>query len=172
VADIANRYVKALLESAKSEEENTIFEKGLKEISKLFTSDKNFKNVLLNPRIASQEKLDVIKEIFPEYNNKTLVNFIKLLIEEKRIDIIGNISEEYSKINSSLKKELNMKIVVAMQTDQSQIDAIVKKYKELYKADTVNYEVEIDETILGGVKVIIGNKIYDDSAKRKLEQMF
>jgi F-type H+-transporting ATPase subunit delta len=173
VADIANRYVTALLDSAKSKEDNKMFEKGLKEISNLFTSDKNFKNVLLNPRIASQEKLDIIKEIFPEYTkSEVFVNFLKLLIEAKRIDMLVNISDEYSKITSSLNKELNMKIVTAMKIDDEQINEITKKYKELYKADTVKYEVEIDESILGGIKVIIGNKIYDSSIKTQLNQMF
>lgn len=173
MAVVANRYVKALLELAKSEEEKVIFEKGLKEISNLFTSDENFKKVLLNPRIAGQEKLDLIKEIFSEYKDEEiLINFLDLLIKEERISMIEDISEEYSKVYSSLIKEIKIKIITAMELDKAEIEAIIKKYKELYKADTVKYEVEIDESILGGVKVIIGNKIYDSSVKTQINQMF
>lgn len=172
MAVVANRYVKALMESAKSEEENTMYEKGLKEISNLFESNENFKNVLLNPRIENQEKLNIIKEIFPECNNEIFGNFIKLLIDEKRINIVEDISNEYTKLYDSLNKELKMKIITAMKLDDEQINELISKYKELYKADTVEYELEIDETIIGGIKVIVGNKIYDNSVKTQIQDMF
>lgn len=172
MAVVANRYVKALMESAKSKEENAMYEKGLKEISNLFESNENFKNVLLNPRIENQEKLNIIKEIFPECNNEIFDNFIKLLIDEKRINIVEDISNEYTKLYDSLNKELKMKIITAMKLDDEQINELISKYKELYKADTVEYELEIDETIIGGIKVIVGNKIYDNSVKTQIQDMF
>ena len=171
MALVENRYVRALADSAKSKEENTMFEKGLKEISNLFVSDKNFKNILLNPLIENHEKLEVIKGLFPAYQNETLIHFLELLLEENRINIIDEIALAYTKLYEIQNHEISMKIITAMELDQKQIDEIVQKYKDLYQVDTVNYEVIMDKKIIGGVKVIVGNKVYDNSVKRQIEDM-
>ena len=172
MAAVANRYVTALFDSAKSKDDSKKFEKGLKEISNLFSSDENFKSILINPCVEIEEKINVIKEIFPEYNNEVFMNFLTLIIEEKRINIIEDISEKYSEFYNLLNKELKIKIITSMQIDERQIQEIVDKYKKLYNVDVVKYELEIDEKILGGVKVIVGNKVYDNSIKTKIEEMF
>lgn len=174
MAVIENRYVQALIDSAENKKEIDKFEEGLNELSKLFTSEEDFRNLLLNPRIAKSEKIEVIKEFLPRYDKKdeVFINFIDLLIEEDRIRLIEEIAKEYTKVNNALKNELFIKIVVAKKLDHGQEKAIAKKYQELYKADSIKYEVEIDESIIGGVKVIVGNKIYDSSVKTQLSQMF
>ena len=59
-----------------------------------------------------------------------------------------------------------------MKLDEEQITEIVNKYKDLYKVDVVKYDLEIDETILGGIKVVVGNKVYDSSVKTQIEEIF
>ena len=41
----------------------------------------------------------------------------------------------------------------------------------MYNADKVKYTLEVDKEILGGIKVVIGNKIYDGSLKTQLRRM-
>ena len=169
---IANRYTQALLELPKNEEENKMLEEGLKEISELFNSNEEFKKVLLDPRIASDVKMGIIKEIFPQYTDARFMNFISLLIKEDRMSLIQEISEEFEKINQEMKKVLNIKIIGASTIDEKEIESIVEKYKTMYKVDTIKYEIEIDESLLGGVKVVVGNKVYDGSVATQLKQMF
>ena len=102
----------------------------------------------------------------------SLSNFLSELLNKDRIKLIENISDEYSKINSSLHKELDIKIIVASELSENQINDIVNKYKEIYKANKVNYTVEIDKSIIGGVKVAVGNTIYDSSIDSQLKKIF
>ena len=169
---IANRYVQALLDLPKSEEENKILEEGLNEMSTLFNTNNEFKKTLLDPRLDNNLKIEIIKDIFQKYSNEVFINFVSLLIKEKRLNYIQEISDEYTQINQKLKKELNIKIIVANTIEQEQIDAIVQKFKNIYKVETINYEVHKDETLLGGVKVMVGNKVYDGSVATQLKQMF
>ena len=170
---IANRYVQALLELPKNENQKTVFHKGIKEVAEVFSSNNEFEKVMLDPRIAYNTKMEIVKEIFPEYcKEKSFANFIELLIKEKRIGCIKEISDEYSNIISMNNKELKIKIVTASKIDENQIKEIVEKYKTMYEVKTVKYDVEIDESLLGGVKVIVGNKVYDGSIGTQLKQMF
>jgi len=150
-----------------------MIEKALKEIAELFNSSGELKKVLLDPRISSNLKIEVIREILPQYkDSKIIMRFITLLIEEGRINFISEIADEYEKINLGLNKVLNIKIITAKKIDDKQIKKIVETFKKMYKANTINYEIEIDEEILGGVKVMVGNKVYDGSVSTQLKNMF
>ena len=56
--------------------------------------------------------------------------------------------------------------------EDREIRDIVNKYKKLYNANTVNYEVELDETVIGGIKVAVGNTIYDSTIDTQLKAIF
>lgn len=170
---IANRYIQALLELPKSKEENEMLEKGLQEIAELLSSNEELNKVLLDPRINSEQKMDIVKELIPDFaTNKMFMNFINLLIKEKRINYIQEIAEEYRKTNLATAKELEIKIIVADKIDESQVKAIEEKYKTMYQVETIKSEIEVDESILGGVKIVVGNKVYDGSVARQLNEMF
>ena len=167
---IANRYIQALLEL--DVKDGLSVAKSLNEISGVFNSNKEFKRTMLDPRVGQKVKVDILKEVFPEYAKETwLMNFIELLIKEKRIDCLGDIAKGYKEIILEQNRELKMKIIVANHIDENQVRAIVEKYKKMYNAQTVKYVIEKDESILGGVKVVIGNRIYDGSVATQLKHM-
>lgn len=169
---VANRYIQALLELPKSEEESKMLEKNLKELAELFTSNKELQRVLLDPRIENTSKMEIIKEIFPKNSQDFFIKFIDLIIKENRIKLIQEIAEQYEKASQEADKILSIKIISACEIDEKQIQTIVEKYKTMYNVKTINYEKIIDESLLGGVKVMVGNKIYDGSVQTQLKQMF
>jgi len=94
-------------------------------------------NLLLNPRILNKEKLDALKEFFPQYlGNKTFSKFLFEIIEKGRISLIEEISKKYSEMNELIDSdELDIKIIVADKLDDNLIKEIVEKYKDLYKVN-------------------------------------
>jgi len=99
------------------------------------------------------------------------ISFISLLIDKNRISYLDGISKEYSKLTQIMNNELFIKIISASELDEAEINGISDKYKKVYNASTVKYELSIDESLLGGVKVIVGNKVYDGSVKTRLRNM-
>lgn len=169
---IERRYVKALWDLAENDQEKSEFKKWLNEIGTLFANNSEFSSILNNPLIVKEEKLEVVKKIFPEYNSKTFENFLNILIETKRIRLIEDISEEYSKMLEEANNEMSIKIITSMEIDKEQIEKILNKYKKIYNVDKINYDLLIDKSILGGFKVIVGNTIYDNSVKTQIEGIF
>lgn len=167
---ISERYIKAFLELTK-DDDLIKYENDLKLISNIFESNEEFKKMLLNPCISNHEKLSVLEEVLPQ-KDKLFIDFLSVLLENNRIDMISDMYETYMRINSEKNNELNMKIIVASKIEQDQINEIVEKYKALYKADKVKYSLIEDESIIGGVKIIIGNTIYDGCLKTQLENIF
>ncbi len=65
-----------------------------------------------------------------------------------------------------------MKIIVAKETSEEQINQIIEKFKKKYQANKIQYEIEIDEKLIGGIKVVVGSTIYDATIQTKLKQIF
>jgi F-type H+-transporting ATPase subunit delta len=98
---IAKRYVKALLEVI-STEQKASFAEVLGAISSLF-SDKNIAEKINSPLISTDEKVAFILDAIPE-DSISMVNFIKILGENDRLDLIPTIAKI---LNQELQKEKN-----------------------------------------------------------------
>ena len=171
MANLVKNYVDALYSLINNNTDRDQLEKDLKSFVAIYNSDDTLKRVLSDPRIEIKTKYEILDEIFSK-SNVYLTNFIKLLVKEKHINLVSDMLSEYENANRTLKKELFIKIIVSSEIDDNQIDKIIQKFKSLYKVNTVNYSIEIDKSILGGIKIIVGNTVYDASVKRQLEQIF
>ena len=167
---IERRYAKALIDAIKNNEDKMKVNTELAELTNLFNNNLQFKKTLLDPRIEPKVKVGVIKEIFSQ-TNPMFISFVSLLIDKNRISNLDGISKEYSELTRIMNNELFIKIVSATTLDEAEINGISDKYKKVYNASTVKYELSIDESLLGGVKVIVGNKVYDGSVKTRLRNM-
>lgn len=171
MANVVNNYVEALYYSTNNSLDRTQIEKDLQKFVKISNDNSNLKKILKDPRIEEDVKFEIIDEIVGKENN-LLSNFLKLLVKEKRVNLIERMLLEYEKMMRNSKNELFIKIIVSSEIDDNQIDKIIQKFKDIYKVSTVKYSIEINEEILGGIKVVVGNTVYDASIKRQLDQIF
>jgi len=170
MAAIERRYAKALIDALKSKEDKIKVDTELTELANLFNNNDQFKKTLLDPRIEPKIKTGVVREIFSQ-TNPMFISFISLLIDKNRIGYLDGISKEYSKLTQIMNNELFIKIISASSLDEAEINGISDKYRKVYNASTVKYELAVDESLLGGVKVIVGNKVYDGSVRTRLRNM-
>lgn len=168
---IERRYAKALMDALKSKDEKVKANSDLADAAELFDNNVQFKKVLLDPRVSVNAKIGVMKEIFSDAN-PMFISFVGVLLDKNRIGCLSGIAKEYSKLTQIMNNELFIKIISATQLDDDEINGISDKYKKVYNATTVKYDLSIDERLLGGVKVVVGNKVYDGSLRTKLNNMF
>lgn len=171
MANVVKNYVDALYSLINNDADRNQIEEDLTSFVSLYNNSSELKKILDDPRIDNKEKSEIIDKIFAK-SNVNLKNFMKLLVKEKRVKLVEEMLLEYQKTNRNLKNELLIKIIVSSEIDEMQIDKIVQKFKKMYKVNTVKYSVEIDPEILGGIKVIVDNTVYDASVRRQLENIF
>jgi F-type H+-transporting ATPase subunit delta len=92
---IAKRYIKALKESSDMSEITSIA--SLFEALSLSFKDEKFIGVVGNPEVSSKEKEALLLEAVKPANSQKVNNFIKLLVENKRVQIIPAIAQELKK---------------------------------------------------------------------------
>ena len=92
---VSKRYSMALLEVAGTHDSINAYAQQLTEIVKIIESNLIINNILLNPENPFEAKTGLIDSIFGSTIHKNVINFLKLLIEKKRINLLQGILEEY-----------------------------------------------------------------------------
>jgi len=168
---VEKRYAEALMGLTTENSAREQAKLNLEIVSTLYKDNLQFKKIIMDPRIDNKVKVDIINEILGDKNDNRMTSFYSLLMDKKRISLIEGIFKEYSKLCFEKNNEISMKIVTAMPLKDEEVSKLTEKYKAMYNADNVKVTIEEDKNLIGGIKVIIGNTVYDGSLQRRVKDM-
>ena len=168
---VERRYAEALVDISEQAGAVDVFQHELQTVVDLLDNQADFKFFVLNPEIRIETKKAVFRKLFGNRAKPDMLNFLLLLIDKGRIKSLPGILREFVKLADKKRSILNMTIISAAPLSESQINRIKEKYRGAYNALAVSAEVRIDESLIGGVKVIIGDKVVDGSVKGRLESL-
>lgn len=166
----SKRYSQSLFDAALDQNNlDLVFEElaGLKEV---IEGNQAFFKVLEYPFITLDEKLKIINEVFSKSFNSIICDFLKVLIEKDRINILNEILKDFEELYYDYKKLLKVHVTTAFELKEDYREKLVLKLKEVFKEDIV-LEVSIDPTIVGGLLIRAKDKIIDATVKGKLDRM-
>jgi F-type H+-transporting ATPase subunit delta len=102
--------------------------------------------------------------------NQQLLNFIKVLIDKDRVSVIELINVEFKKLSNEHKNTAEAIAVTAIPLTPDKMEALKEK---LSKMTGKNIEITnvIDEEVIGGILVKIGNEEIDGTVKGRLGKL-
>ena len=168
-ARAAIRYAKAVLSLASDQKSADAVNNDMKSIAKTIAESEDLSNMLQSPVIPSSAKKAVLLDVFKS-SNKTTLGLIDMLISNNRIDILGNVASKYNQLFDQSKGiELDtVTTAIALTTDLEK--KVLAKAKEL-TGKNVEVENIIDESILGGFILRIGDVQYNASVVNQLSKL-
>lgn len=168
--EVASRYAAAIVSIAKDENKLEQYKLAILDVEALFESNPELLKFLKSYFVKASEKYSVIEGILSKYRLENLDNFIKLLVEKHQIHNYKNIVKEVTKgINFELDIYEGFVYSTEPLTDDKVkeiADAISKKLNR-----KVELKNKIDSRLIGGVKVVVHDHVFDGSLKHKLETM-
>ena len=164
------RYASALLSLAKDERKIKEYKEAIKSLLELFESNVEANTYLKSYFVKDEDKYIFVDEIVKPFKLNSLASFIKLLVKKHRFNSFKYIAQEFiSDCNDDLGIQEGY-IYSTTPLDAKQIKAI-----EDGVSSRLNQRVElinkIDERLIGGVKVVVHDHVFDGSIKNKLETM-
>lgn len=167
---VSRRYSSALFDTAKEEGKIEIVLEQLNLLEKLLNENQKICNILEHPNVSSIEKQQMIDGIFSDILDSSIISLLKLLVEKERVDHIKGIIENYKEFYMNY---CNM--VKAYVTSVNELDGMQKKNLSLKLSKliqkTVAIEYKIDESLLGGLLIMVEDKIIDTTVKGKLDSL-
>jgi F-type H+-transporting ATPase subunit delta len=94
-------------------------------------------------------------------------NFVRVLAENGRLDVLAEIRTQYEVLKNEREGVVEAEITTAFDMDPAQLADLVSRL-EKKTGRKVKARVGVDKSLIGGVKIVIGDKVIDGSARAQL----
>ncbi|MGE5701116.1 MAG: F0F1 ATP synthase subunit delta [Clostridia bacterium] len=166
---VAKRYARALFEVAKERGLIDQIETETKSIVAAVNENTELSKILTHKQIAPESKKQLVSDLFGKNVAVETLNFLNLLIENDRESALADIVASYVVIANGERGIADAIVTTAKPLNDEEQAVLASEFgKKVNK--TLRVQTVVDPTILGGVVVRIGDRLYDGSIKRKLEQ--
>ena len=165
----AQRYAKAILDMAKENKALDAVESDMRSISSTLSDHKELRDVLASPVVSGASKKSVLTEIF-KGNHAITQGAIGMLVDNKRIGMLNEVAFKYIVLNEQLKETDVAYVTTAVPLDAVMEQKVLKQVAKL-TGNKVSIENIIDESIIGGFVLRVGDLQYDASISNKLSNL-
>ena len=167
---VGRRYGRAVFESASRAGVVDDVEADLNAIVALIDDNASLRRYLASPRVTDNEKRALIeKHLGPRVRPLTL-SLLRLLVEKRRLAALGEIAEAYRDLVRQAKGVVEATVVSAHPLEDATAEAI-RKQLERITAKQVSLTREIDPALLGGVRVVLGQRVIDGSVAFHMKRL-
>ena len=166
----ARRYARALFQTVlKGEQLDTVAE-NLDAISQAAKSTPVFMNVLHHPHVTRERKKELLRKIFEGRVQPVVEHFLLLLVEKDRASILPNVAAQFRELLDEYRREIDAEAVSAVPLTSAQTENLRSRLQAAtgYK---IRLQTRVDDAILGGLLVHVGDKLYDGSLAAQLQRI-
>lgn len=165
----ASRYAKAIFEIASSKGQAEIVGKDMLSIAELIQSNAELKEFILNPTVSVESKNAALLKIFVDANEITKSLF-RLLFENKRFEILEQISNGYNNIFQEANNIQTAYVTTAFEITPEVEKQVLAKIATISNKKIVIKNI-IDPSILGGFVLRIGDQQFNASVSSNLRKL-
>ena len=164
-------YATALYELSKENSELDKVENGMKSLNKLLNESSDFKEMILSPTVAKEDKKNVIFAIADQNNfSQILKKFLGFLAIKNRLFFLSKIIKSFLNLVSTNKGELKAKLISSKKLTIEEQKKIQKELSKDFKS-SLNIDYEYDPDLIAGLIIQIGSVMIDTSIRTKLKKL-
>ncbi len=167
--NVASRYGLALYSLALEENKIDSWQTDVKTLKGIFLENPDFIMILGSSFISLEERIDILEKTLKGVD-KNIVALIDVIMENNRTDLLIDVFDSFNSYCNQYRGVSEGLIYSTLKLDQTVIDQIEKKISKI-EGSKVELKNVIDPSLIGGVKVVIKDRIYDGSIKHNIEMM-
>lgn len=166
----ARRYANALLTVSK--ELNYIPKTGnsLRIIDQLIKQEKVFRAFFYTRRIKPVEKVNILKLVLADLINQIVYEFFTLLAERNEYQMFLSVAVAYAKLQKESLNQIDVTAYSIDKIDEETMSSIVQGIEKT-TGKKVELRTETDKELLGGLKLRVGNTIFDGTIANQMAKM-
>lgn len=165
---ISARYASSFLESSLQKNLLDTVSADIDFLSKVFSENLNLKNAIENPVIKAEVKSSILEEIFRDKIHPETMAFLLFIIKKNREDLMLSIIEKFKELRDIKLGYLNVNVISAAEFTEAQKAKLKDKLQEMFNKN-LRITYNIDEKLLGGFVLKVGDTVFNASIKHQLE---
>jgi F-type H+-transporting ATPase subunit delta len=169
LATIARPYAEALFKVGASHELATQV-KALAAVA----SDATLRQFADNPKVGADQVYNVMADVIGRQGvtlGPQTQNFLREILANGRITALPEIASQYQELLNAKTGVADATIFSAFPMDQAQIDSLIATLGQRFGNARLNATVQVDPSLIGGVRVVVGDEVLDTSVRARLESM-
>ena len=163
-------YSQALFESITNIDGIPIIAEQLTEISKILLSESDFSKLTTSGALSKDQRVNLIEKVFKDRVCEPVFNLLGVLAENDRLYVFPAIAKAFSKIIAKQANQIEVLVTVACEMSDHQKNQLSKTLENVLKAKP-SLKFKIAPEIVGGIKLRVGDAVYDASIAGALDQM-
>jgi F-type H+-transporting ATPase subunit delta len=168
----AKRYARALFDvAAKERQDLDAIDRELADFLALVKGHAAFEKVLLNPAVPAPRKRAAVASVIANAKlSPAVAKLLVLLAERDRVVLLPDLLAAYRERVLDFRKVVRAEVVTAEPLPLDRAQAVERGLAQL-SGRTVQMELRVDSSIIGGVVARIGSTVYDASIATQLQKM-
>lgn len=167
---IARRYAQALFELASTLGEVDRVERELKSVADLWEKNRDFRTIINHQKMPAKAKKDVLRAIFGPAFSKTTMNFLLLVTDKRREPLLPQFYQQFRVLVEASRNMVEGEVKSAVPLGDRELRLLEERFSEL-TGKVVSLRPAVDASLIGGVVVRIGDRVYDGSVAARLASL-
>ncbi|MGG0716149.1 F0F1 ATP synthase subunit delta [Robertmurraya massiliosenegalensis] len=169
-SSVAKRYATALFQLSKEHQLLDQMEAELRVVKEVVAENADLQAVLKSPKLPIEKKKEILNHAFSKLNTFVL-NTLMLLVERHREDDIIAVADEFIQLANEVRGIAEATVYTTRLLTDSERAVLSSTFAKKVGKSSLNITNIVDSNLLGGVKIRIGNRIFDGSLSGKLERL-
>jgi F-type H+-transporting ATPase subunit delta len=169
LATIARPYAEALFKASSNGADLNSTVAWVEELAAI-AADPQLRQLADNPKVTVEQVLDVITGVARSALPDAARNFLRVIIENGRLDALPEVAVQFRGIVNRLNGSSDAIVYSAFPVEDTALNDISAALQKRF-GRKLNLSVKIDASLIGGVRVVVGDEVLDTSVKARLEQM-
>jgi F-type H+-transporting ATPase subunit delta len=128
----------------------------------------SFEAALANPKLATDDKIRLLDNLFSKKMDPTLLKFLKVLATRRRFGCVRSVYQSVSNLRDEATGKLRIIVTTALPVDASTLDTLKTKLSSVFKKDVV-ISTRVDASVIGGLLIRVGDVVFDGSVDGQLK---
>ena len=167
---ISVRYAKALLLVGTDNKCLDAIKADMELIGATIKENEVFRQLLNNPIVKPPQKRGVMKELLEKRVHQQTLNFVNLLIRNRREAMLADVARDFSDLYDKSKGIKRAQFVSAIELSSAAKQKLQKQLDSLFKAN-VQINTQTNPELIGGFVLRVGDQQYDATLSSALKRM-
>jgi len=130
-------------------------------------ADERVRAAIGDPNLPAAKVAGMILAVLAGKLTAETENFVRVLAENGRLEVLAEIRAQYETLKNDREGVVEAEVYSAFELEPAQVADLVSRL-EKKTGRKVRTRVSVDKSLIGGVKIVIGDKVIDGSARAQL----
>ncbi|MBN1553824.1 MAG: ATP synthase F1 subunit delta [Phycisphaerae bacterium] len=162
-------YAEALLDSLPRDTDAADLSEQLSELAKLMRTTNGCAEFFANPAINQAARLARVEKLFGPFVSQPVASLLGVLAKNQRLAVLPALAEQYRLLLDRRMNRIDVSVTSAVALTREQVETLTATLAKKLGA-TPKLNVTVDPSLVGGLRVQVGDKVYDTSVAGVLQR--